>query len=397
MKQLLGSLLVWLFFSLTLHASYMWNATASKSEIYTNEAVELLLECQFLDDGYGYSIELESMQDPDYEMHLLSQIENETGGKRNVIYRFILFAKTPGILPLNFTAQMRKTTRESIENSIIGRDNVEDLAFITETISLPTLNLHVKKALSLLVGDFDFNVEVDATTLEAYKPLNITLTINGSGNFQNLEPFTIEFQNAEVFAEKPVKEFVLTSQGYQGRYRQQFAVVAHSDFTIKPFELSFHNLKSRDVETLHSKTYNINITPAFSKEELLNEVPVVDKAHSSTVSIYMYIAFFILGLFVGRYFYVVVSSGKGSFLSMVLKRIALLFRKVDDFIWRIQSDEKDLKKSELQHSIRLCKSEKDLLVLLIVADASKFYDVISVLELKKVPLKKAKHQAIELV
>ncbi len=377
-------MVLWLFCSALLSADYSWSVTANKNEVYTNEAVELLLRCEFSDVGYGYSIEFENIEKPDYEIHLLSQTEQEHEGQRVDAYRFVLFAKRAGELLLDFKAVMKLTTKESIENSIIGRDNVEDLAFVSTTKKLPSLNLHVKEASTVLVGDFELDVWLSSEEVTAYKPLNMTLKITGVGNLEKLEPFQLNVPNVKIFAQKPQKEFHLTSRGYEGTFTQKFAIVSKSSYEIAPFELEYFDVTGQRVEKKASQPYFINVIAAYSKEELLDNEPAIAKQEDSKIPIFTYVIIFMTGLLIGRYW-----------VKRELSSIASLLSKIDNFIWRIPNDLPNRKKNDMVRSIKQCKSEKLLLVLLIVADEKKYHDIIDAVELQQLPLKKAKTQAIK--
>jgi hypothetical protein len=385
MRQLLGNLFLLLVLTSFLHAEYEWSATLNKNSVYTNEAVELTLRCEFSDEGYGYSIDLEGLNRSEYEIHRLSQVETERNGKRVNEYHYLLFIIQEGTLSLEFKALMHLTNKESIENSVIGRDNVEDLAFVTTEISLPKLNLHVKKAPTILVGKFELNLEMSHTTVNAYKPLNITLHVKGLGNLDKLPPFELSIRDTEVFAEKPHRSYHLTPNGYEGEITQKFAIVSSKNYELPSFELRYFDVRTKELKKLQTNPAVIEVNHAYSKEELLDKSQEV--SHHTSTSVYMYFIVFILGAVIGR-----LSYRFGDTFAM----IAMLLQRLDDMIWRISSQEKDEKKLEYLHAIRTCKDTKSLTMLLIVKDAQKYVDIISALEVKQMTLKQAKQSAIAL-
>jgi hypothetical protein len=383
MRQRLGSFFLLLLITLSLHAEYEWSSSVSKKNLYTNEAVELILRCEFSDEGYGYSIDIEGLEQSYYEIHRLSQIETERHGKRINEYHYLLFVTQEGSLSLEYKAVMKRTNKESIENSVIGRDNVEDLAFVTTEVRIPKLNLHVKKAPTLLVGAFELTLDLSHTAVNAYKPLNMTLHVKGIGNLDKLAPFELNIKDAEVFAEKPHKTFHVTPNGYEGEITQKFAIVSSKNYELPSFELRYFDLKTKRLKTLQSNPVVIEVNHAYSKEELLDEEQQSDT--HTTAPLYLYVIIFIFGAVIGRL---------SDRFSELFVGIATLLQRLDDMIWRISSQEKDEKKLEYLHAIRTSKDIKSLTILLIVKDASKYAPVIEALQTHKLTLKEAKHRAI---
>jgi hypothetical protein len=371
MRRLLGKITLFLLLGVTLYADYSWSVSTSKREFYVNEAVEIVLKCEFSDSGYGYNIELEGLQNSAYEMHLLSQKESMHTGVRINEYRFVMFVAHAGELPLAFNAVMKRTTKESIENSVIGRDNVEELAFTSKRVALPELHLHVKHSPLLLVGNFELDVVLSAQSVEAYKPLNITVTLKGEGSFDKLKPYELKIKNAEVFAQVPLKFLKLTPRGFEGSITQQFAVVAKESYEIAPFELEYFNPKTQSVEKKSSRAYAIGVSDAYSKEELLDAEPSKDEDTQEAFPLLSYLAVLFAGVIAGRF----------STRMIARNTLSRFFVAIDNFIWRVHSDVGEPKKFELIKAINTCKNEKSLQVLLIVSDEVRFRSVIELLSL----------------
>ena len=158
MRKSLGKifLILFLFLHVDIFASvYEWSASANKTSAYVNEAIYLKYVCTFSDTSELYTIEFKPAGD--YEKYLLKnlrQSENIVDGKRVNSYEFIAFAKRAGEISFDFEALMKKTTKDSIENTVIGRDNMQKEEFVKTIVKQQTLTLNIKETNSSLIGNF---------------------------------------------------------------------------------------------------------------------------------------------------------------------------------------------------------------------------------------------------
>jgi hypothetical protein len=261
MRQNLGSLLVavLLFLASTVYANepYTWSLKANKSSVYVNEAIAIEYTCDFQDQAYLHVIEL-NIAGENEEYRLLSQgvVETIQDGKRRDTFRYVLFPKKAGQKEFSFKVLMRKTTKDSIENSVIGRDNVEDYAFNDQEVLLPLLNLEVLGHQEKMTGHFSMDVTLDKSEVKAYEPVHLDLKVSGEGDYR--------------------------------------------DFTIKPIELRYFDTIKKERIVLRSEIFEVNVKEAYTKEELLDDVEERGETWWSW-SYLNYLFIFVLGLILGRY------------------------------------------------------------------------------------------------
>ena len=305
MRQNRGRLLALalLFMSTVLIAAepYTWSLKMSKNSVYVNEAVEIEYTCSFQDQAYLHVIEFTPEQENEaYRLLPLGVIEKTTDGRRSDTYRYVLFPKKSGQRSFAFHALMRKTTQASIENSVIGRDNVEDYSFVDTKVALPTVVLDISAHQENLTGHFSLNVTLDKNEVKAYEPVHLDTHIQGEGNFDEMQDIVLLIDGVKVFSEVGEKHYKLTENGFQGEWEQKFSLVGAKDFTIKPIVLSYFDIVKKERVLLRSESFDIKVQEAYLKEELLDEVD--DESSSWWSWSYLnYVFTLILGVVLGRY------------------------------------------------------------------------------------------------
>jgi len=113
-----------------------------------------------------------------------------------------------------------------------------------------------------LIGDFTLHVKADKTTIHPNEAVNVTVTVQGDGNLEDIESFKPYVDGVNVFDEKIIiKGNTLT---------QKLAFVSDKDFTIPPFHLDFYDIKTQKVRRITTKPIHIKVegTLATPKETL---------------------------------------------------------------------------------------------------------------------------------
>ncbi len=385
MRRLLGRVVALLLVTVTLQASYSWSVHSNKSEAVVHEAVEIVLQCRFSDAAYGYFIELQEPSHPDYEIVLLFETEAQEEGREYYEYRYVLFPNRAGELVLPFQALMKQTTKESIENSVIGRDNVEDLSFETTSVTLPPLHLHVKPSSAPLTGEMNLSVQTDTTTVSAYKPLHLSITLEGVGNLQQAAPFELNISNVTLFAEKPEYALELTAQGYRGRVTQHFALVSHESYTIPSIQREYWSLSKHHTEHLQSVPIPVTVTPAYRRDTLLDatsQEPAPQQEERSWL--WSALALFMLGFAAGRYL-------RHPWIERALSQL----RRLDAWLWPQHRSKASQKSHDMRRAIRHCSTPQALLVYLIISDSARYSDIIAALESETITFSAAKKEALK--
>lgn len=281
---------------------YTWSLKSNKSSAYVNEAVAIEYICDFKDEAYLYAIELHlEGESEEHRILSLGMLENTKDGKRQSIYRYVLFPKTPGQKEFAFNVLMRKTTKDSIENSVIGRDNVEDYAFSDKTVALPSVNLEVLDHKERMTGQFDLEVILDKNDVKAYEPVHLDISVRGEGDFDQIQDFELAISGVKIFSEPGEKQYKLAREGFKGEWSQKFSLVGNKNFRIDPIELVYFDIVKKERVVLHSEAFDVAVQEGYKREELLDAVDEKEDYGWWSWSYLYYLLAFISGVLTGRF------------------------------------------------------------------------------------------------
>jgi hypothetical protein len=327
-----------------------------------NEAIYLKYVCEFSDPSELYTIDFNPKQESDdYSLRLLKESEQIVDNKRVNTYEFVAFAKRSTTLRFDFNATMKETTQESIDSTILGRDNAQEAQFTSTTKQLKTLVVDVSKADSELVGAFTLEVQKEKPMVKAYEPFHMQIIISGLGNFEALKPFEFQIEGVKVFSDKVIKNLELTQDGYRGSWSQKFAFVSEKEFTIPQIARSYFDIAQNTLKELHGDATKVSVEKGFVKEELL------DKEEESQEDFATYIYFvltFLAGLLVGK---------------IKIERKIIPHAKDSLFAQKVQS----------------AKSVDELLMLLALENSKEYSALISQVESETVSLRALKSKVLK--
>jgi hypothetical protein len=117
-----------------------------------------------------------------------------------------------------------------------------------------------------ILGDYKINASVDKTVVNANKPTNLTITLEGFGNIDDVDPFNLELVNEVVYSSKPeVKSFIKKNK-YGGKFVQKISIVGDKDFTIPAIKFSYFDIKTKTIKTIETKPFKIEVKGQVKKE-----------------------------------------------------------------------------------------------------------------------------------
>lgn len=351
MKKNLGKvfLLLSLFLQLQLFATtYEWSAQIQKQKAYVNEPIYLHYTCAFSDRAELYSIEFNpSGEYEKFSVKSLHVNESIVDGKKVSSYEFLLFPKEAGEIEIAFEALMKLTNKESIEEMVIGRDNVKKEDTKKTFVKQEVFKVSIEETPSDLVGEFAIDVTKREPLVKAYEPYHLDITIRGNGNFERIEPFYYEIEGVKVFAGEVVSSQKLTQEAQSGVWNQKFAFVGEKSFTIPKREIEYFNLKTKKLEKLFVDAVDVKVDGGFAKEELLDKEVQEGKLRFDTSYLY-YLLAFVSGFFVGK----------------IKRKKSTQIKQSDDFLQKVKD----------------AKSLDALMVLLVVEDTTKYGELIKEIE-----------------
>ncbi|WP_321778787.1 hypothetical protein [Sulfurimonas sp.] len=355
MKNNLGKvfLIILIFFNINLAAStYKWSAEVNKSEVMTNEAIYLKYVCMFSDKSELYTIDFNPVGDyENYTIELLAEQEKIVDGKRVNSFEYIAYAKHAGKLTFDFDIVMKKTTQESIDATIGGRDNDRDKeSFTNKYLKQKSLVVDVKDSGCILVGEFTLKVKKTNLYLKSYEPYHLEIIIEGIGNFEALKPINFKIEDVKIFSQKVIKNLKLTKEGFKGSWSQKLAFVSDESFVIPHFSIPYYDLKEKKIKSLTNKEIKVEVQRAYIKEKLL------DKKEEDFIFDFDFIYY-----------------GLTFIAGFILAKISLK-----------KKNKKEIKENSFEAKIQNSKSLQELMILLALENSKKYTRLILDIENKKI-------------
>lgn len=123
------------------------------------------------------------------------------------------------------------------------------------------LNLHVKPLPNnaKLIGDFSIKAQADKTEVNPNEALNVTVTVQGEGNLEDIESFKPHIDGVNTFDEKnELGNNILT---------QKLVFVSDHDFTIPPFTLTYFDTKTKQLKKIQTKPLEIKVKGSLAKTQ----------------------------------------------------------------------------------------------------------------------------------
>ncbi|WP_324171066.1 hypothetical protein [Sulfurimonas sp.] len=353
MKKNLGKVVLILLIFLQLDAStYKWSAQINKSEAIVNEAIYLKYVCEFSDKSELYTIDFNPVGDyKNYSVELLAEQEKILEGKRINSYEYIVYAKREGQIVFDFDIVMKKTTQESIDATIGGRDNDRDKeSFTNRYLKQKSLVVNVENSSSIIVGNFSIEVKKAKKSINSYEPYHYEIIIDGVGNFKGLKPINLNIKGVKVFSQKIIKDIKLTRDGYKGRWSQKLAFVADKNFIIPSLKIKYYDIEQKKINELVVGSTRVNIQNVYVKEELLDKKEEIFALNFDFV---YYILTFIAGFILAK-----ISSKK--------------------------TKNKDIKSSIFEEKVKNTKSLERLLITLALEDSKTYKELINDIQNNKI-------------
>jgi hypothetical protein len=190
-----------------------------------------------------------------------------------------------------------------------------------------------------LYGDFHINSIVDKIVVKQNKPVNLTISIDGVGNIDDIQKFDLDLDDAVVYVNKPEINSKLVNDNYAGIFEQKIAIIANNDLTIPSFKLTYFDKLTQKIKTIRTKPIDIKVQGGILVKE---QQPIVQKASIADINKskvktvivkqnnnlqYLY---FILGLFIGSVVTYFIFKQKSKYIPKKENNIIKLIKNTKD-------------------------------------------------------------------
>jgi hypothetical protein len=217
--------------------------------------------------------------------------------------KYLLFAQKEGPIEIEAGRMdvgiMQKRTRNMLSFERVKWKTIYSKSTTIDAKPLPKgVNIY---------GNFKFFAKVDKQKTKTNEPINLTITIKGVGNIDDIDEFKLDIRDAIVYADKPEKKIYTNNKNELGEFTQKFAIVSDRNFAIPPLEFIFFDGESEKVVKLTSEQFDIEVEQAIlktktAKLEKQSETSVVTKTEvvydsaSKTMLTLFALGGFLLGL-----------------------------------------------------------------------------------------------------
>ena len=222
----------------------------NKTEAYVGEAIKASIVFKYKVGLNLIDVNLEEFKINHFWIKTLTQSKPyEENGFIIIKQDYLLFPKLAG----GYTVEkqlINVATREYRTNMTRWK-KVYSKELLLNIKPLPS-NLSIQ-------GDYTISASVDKTTTKANSPVNLTLSIKGNGNIDDIEEFKLNMQDQVVYSTKPTVKTYLSNNIYGGEFTQKLSIIADKDFTIPSIEFKYFDIKTKKIKTIKTKPFDIKV------------------------------------------------------------------------------------------------------------------------------------------
>ncbi|WP_368029731.1 BatD family protein [Arcobacter sp. s6] len=271
---------------------------ADKEEVKIGESINLSVIFKYKLDSKIDKLQLSEPILNNFWIKKVDDVE-KTSEKDYIVFKqkYLLFPQKSGEYDLSsLEADIGKVVNERISNDILDDPFFKNSFFKDSFFNSMTNRLSWQKVYSNvlhisvkplpnnleLFGDYSITTSVDKTEVDANQPVNLSISITGKGNIDDIQKYNITIENVISYADEPKIESTFQTDEYGGNFTQKIAFVAQNDYTIPKIELTYFNKNTNEVKTIYSEPINIKVinnnpNKSAVKIETANETPKVSQ------------------------------------------------------------------------------------------------------------------------
>lgn len=238
--------------------------STDKNKLYVGESTILNIAFKQKLNAKADKLNLNKPELSDFWMKKIKDSDQYNDGEYIVqTFKYLIFPQKDGNLTINsIQADIGKIVRD--RNSAMFNDpffNSFSNQIRWAKIYSNSLNIEVKPLPNNieLYGEFSIKANVDKKEVSVNKPVNLTISIDGIGNIDDIKKFDLDIDGAIVYTDTPKISTGLNGTQYEGRFTQKIAVIGGEDFTIPAIELSYFDRKTKKVKTIKTKPIDIDV------------------------------------------------------------------------------------------------------------------------------------------
>ncbi|MCI0501107.1 MAG: BatD family protein [Epsilonproteobacteria bacterium] len=109
-------------------------------------------------------------------------------------------------------------------------------------------------------GKYNINATVDKVQTTSNDPTNLTISIEGIGNIDDIEEFKLDLPEQVVYSSKPTITSGLVDGNYGGTFIQKISIISDKSFTIPSIHFRYFDRVSKKEVDINTTSFFIQVT-----------------------------------------------------------------------------------------------------------------------------------------
>jgi hypothetical protein len=137
-----------------------------------------------------------------------------------------------------------------------------------EKVFSNTLNLKIKPLPQGVnnLGSYTIQATVDKTKVKANEPVNLTIIIDGNGNFEDINEFKLSLPKQVLYSSKPEIQTSVLKNKVMGNFVQKISIISDESYTIPAISFSYFDIESQSIKTIQTKEIKIEVEKTVQKQ-----------------------------------------------------------------------------------------------------------------------------------
>lgn len=140
-------------------------------------------------------------------------------------------------------------------------------------------------------GKYSIKATVDKTKTSSNEPTNLTISIEGLGNIDDIEEFLLDLPDQVVYSSKPTITSGLQNGEYGGTFTQKISIISDKSFTIPSIQFKYFDKELKKQVDINTTSFFIQVsgkkkTPAKVLEQGVVQTVTSHKEDESTKYFY---------------------------------------------------------------------------------------------------------------
>lgn len=125
-----------------------------------------------------------------------------------------------------------------------------------------------------LYGNYQIQASVDKQKVQANKPVNLTISVKGEGNIDDVKKFDLSINNVIIYADEPKISSQEVHGIYQGEFKQKIALIGDQNFTIPALTLDYFDKNTKSVKSVKTEPIKIEVIGAVTNRTKASTIEV---------------------------------------------------------------------------------------------------------------------------